>query len=828
MYSNYLTRALLFSAIGLVLLYTPYDHAASFNSIKTMPANSLPASAVYKRNLKRNLPPAPFIIAPKLNIPALDKEDRSRESQALPYRFAVPIALNTDFTKTGKWEIQGNTAIWRMQVTSENAQSFNFGLKNVFLPAGTRLFFYNDNYSIILGPYTEKDNKTHGELWTPVIESKKVTIEINIPVNMRPYLKFEIARINRGYRGIKNTQIAKSGSCNNDVICSAGDAWRNEIRSVARYTIDGTGMCTGTLINNARGDYKPYFLSAGHCGVNTSNAASLVFYWNYETSTCQGTPDGQLNQFSNGSTFRASSSSGGVVESDFVLTELDAIPDPAFNVYWSGWDNSGSAPVSAVGIHHPAGDEKRISFANNPLTTTNYGETPVNPNSTHLRVSSWDSGTTEGGSSGSGLWNSAHHLVGTLSGGGASCEEPVASDWYGRMSAHWDGDGSADGQVKLWLDPDNTGATTIDGADICDMPTVNITSSHATAQLGQQIEFSANAYGGAGTYRYTWDFNNDGIIDSTERNPSYTYDYFYMGNVVVTVYDSTNCPGSDTVAIVINNAGGAELFPLNAEVPASWTKADQATASWLLESSDPAFEGTYSLKTALISDDQNAAIEVTHNFTDSNSFISFAYKVSSEQGYDELKFYIDNVEKGSWSGDIPWQTVYYPLTSGSHTLRWEYKKDATISEGADSAWIDGVTGLVASAPNATPVATVTAAEIEITSGENVYLDASQSSDPDGDALTFVWEQTSGPSISLTNSNAAITAFTAPDITSSTELTFTVTVTDTSANSDTAEITVTIKNPSGGGGGSLGILLLVFLLLSSKARKRLPGIFRYLQ
>ncbi|VAX10581.1 Lysyl endopeptidase [hydrothermal vent metagenome] len=807
------------SLVGFALLHAPYSRATSFTTLEKISTDNLPASRVYKQSIQQT----PSIAAAKLDIAALSKEDKSQENDALPYRFAVPLASGADFTKIGKWEVMGDTAIWRMKVTSKDAQSFNFGLKNVFLPKGTKLFFYNDDYSLILGPYTEKDNKSHGELWTPVIESKNVTIEINVPVIMQSYLKFEIAQINQGYRGIKSAQIAKSGSCNNDVACSEADAWRDEIRSVARYSISGTGLCSGTLMNNIEGDFKPYFLSAGHCGVSTSTDASLVLYWNYETTVCQATPNGQLNQFSNGSTFRAASSVSGVVGSDFVIVELDAVPDSAFNVYWAGWDNSSAAPSSAVGIHHPSGDEKRISFDNDPLTITNYGESAENPAFTHLRVGAWDDGTTEGGSSGSGIWNSAHHLVGTLSGGTASCLNPTDPDWYGRLSVHWTGDGSADGQVKVWLDPDNTGATTLDGSNMCTSPTVMITSSPATAQIGQQIVFSANASGGAGgTYTYAWDFNGDGVIDSTDSTPSYRYNYFHQGVVKVTAYDSTNCSDSDSVAIVVNNSD-IEIFPVNAEVPADWRVPSSANAGWVLESSS-AFEGSYSLKSESIAKNQSASIEVTRNFQNNESFVSFAYRVSSEAGYDKLKFYIDNVEQDAWSGNLAWRTRYYPLTPGNHTLRWSYEKDGTFSVGSDMAWIDGV---IFSKSNEVPVASVVATTIDVAEGGNVSLDASPSSGANGDALAFSWEQTSGLTVALTNNNTSVATFTAPNVTSNTVLAFTVTVTDPSGRSDTANISVTVNDTSvdnngssgGGGGGSFGIMLLAMLFLLSRGRKR---------
>lgn len=70
--------------------------------------------------------------------------------------------------------------------------------------------------------------------------------------------------------------------------------------------------------------------------------------------------------------------------------------------------------------------------------------------------------------------------------------------------------------------------------------------------------------------------------------------------------------------------------------------------------------------------------------------ISFAYSVSSEAGYDFLRFYIDDVQQDEWSGEIGWSVATYPVTSGSHVFKWEYSKDGIVSAGSDTAWIDVV------------------------------------------------------------------------------------------------------------------------------------------
>ena len=68
--------------------------------------------------------------------------------------------------------------------------------------------------------------------------------------------------------------------------------------------------------------------------------------------------------------------------------------------------------------------------------------------------------------------------------------------------------------------------------------------------------------------------------------------------------------------------------------------------------------------------------------------LSFWYKVSSEVGYDFLKFYIDDVEMSSWSGEVGWVRASFLVAEGTHSFKWSYNKDESLSSGNDCAWID--------------------------------------------------------------------------------------------------------------------------------------------
>ncbi len=442
---------------SLLMLASAYSTAKTVQPLEQLPQTPQPASLQYKSLM----PSSAQLLLPKLELTELKSTAEHQKPGTGPYEFAKGFDDKSLWQDKGQWTQIGDMAIWRLKLTSDNAVSLSAGLHNVFLPQGAKLFFYSGGLKSAV-EFNNSDNKEHGELWSPVFEDKELIIEVNVPASLKEYTQFEIKKISQGFRGIKSADL-KSGDCNINVVCSQGDAWRDEIRSVARIVIGGTGLCTGTLINNLATDAKPYFISAEHCGINASTAPSMIFYWNFDASLCSmdtAQADGNLSQFQTGSTFKAA-----YATSDFALVQLDQAPDAAFNVHWAGWDAANTAPSSAVAIHHPQGDEKRISFENDPLTITQYASQTQNSNGTHLRVGAWDEGTTEGGSSGSSIWNSEKRIVGTLTGGAASCTNINGADWYGRMAKHWLGGNTSNTQLKAWLDPNNTGALAINGSD---------------------------------------------------------------------------------------------------------------------------------------------------------------------------------------------------------------------------------------------------------------------------------------------------------------------------------------------------------------------------
>lgn len=403
-------------------------------------------------------------VLPKIDPERLLAEDKERGKNARrpePLRFAVPAEVSFTLDNSGTWQDLPDGRVWRLRIQSPGAKSLNLGITRFDVTEGVKLWIYDPGHKHVEGPYTSKNRSHAGSLWTPIIEGEELIVEVFVPTGAaKPGIV--ITKANRGYRGFKAGVLGSSeGACEIDVICPEGDPWRDQIRAVNVYTINGNSACTGTLMNNTFVPRRNLVLSANHCGVNSVSDATVVVFWNFDSPTCGTHNPGPLTDTQTGATLRANNATG-----DFVLFELDVAPDPGFNVFHAGWDANGAPPLGVECIHHPAADVKAISPSHNaPFPTASGGSVP-DPNGTHWRVE-WDGpAVTEPGSSGSCIFAlDTKRCIGTLTGGPSACGVGPASlhDFYGRLDLNWTGGGTAATRLSGWLDGGSTGVMALDG-----------------------------------------------------------------------------------------------------------------------------------------------------------------------------------------------------------------------------------------------------------------------------------------------------------------------------------------------------------------------------
>lgn len=292
--------------------------------------------------------------------------------------------------------------------------------------------------AVIRGDQVRDLTGDDGLYWTPATEGERQTIEIWLPAGVSagpvridaPRLSHLMANAVDDFRILKN--LGASASCNVNAICRIDELGRGcttAKNAVARMTFvkdAGTYLCTGTLLNDTDTTTQiPWFHTAHHCISSGQVAATLNTYWNYESSSCSPDTLGQYVQLSGGADFLYSSQ-----DTDGALLRLrDGAPAGAA---FAGWDANALSPATDVyAIHHPAGDLKKVSSGQHVVARSDASSHAVR----------WLRGSTEGGSSGSGLFTASgghFHLRGGLHGGSASCPnsgstDAANTDWYSRF-----------------------------------------------------------------------------------------------------------------------------------------------------------------------------------------------------------------------------------------------------------------------------------------------------------------------------------------------------------------------------------------------------------
>ncbi|MDX1605872.1 MAG: serine protease, partial [Candidatus Competibacterales bacterium] len=246
--------------------------------------------------------------------------------------------------------------------------------------------------------------------WSPTLTGARLGLELYLPPGVEPEaLALSLPRLS--HLALAPTalldprrliDIGNAASCEIDVACDASGVPQLIIDSVAKILFsNGLGSsfaCTGTLLNDTDpGSQIPYLLTANHCVGNEVEATSLEAYWFFQRASCSG-PDPTSVTRTNGATLLSGGS-----DTDYSLLRLTQ--DPPNGVGLSGWSAQTVAPEAAVfGLHHPAGDLKKISRGSvQGLTLVNI----IDFGLVSAIQTRWQSGVTEPGSSGSGLWRNS-------------------------------------------------------------------------------------------------------------------------------------------------------------------------------------------------------------------------------------------------------------------------------------------------------------------------------------------------------------------------------------------------------------------------------------
>ncbi|TFH49684.1 MAG: T9SS type A sorting domain-containing protein [Bacteroidia bacterium] len=430
-----------------------------------------------------------------------------------PFRFALPVMVSLRPDNAGFVVRKDDETVWVMPVRSKGALSLNVILKPFYLPEGAYVYIYDGNREMIRGAFTAGSGNNSGTLPTLPVRGDKLIIDCHFPGNRIPENAIGVSQIAHDFAGFfrltssKDVYYGNSGACEVDLNCSTNTNYLLSSRSVCRLLVDGSELCTGTLVNNSGKEYKAYVLTAQHCIENATKSLNTIFVFNYTSPWCDG-PDNSLIHSISGSLLRATNQ-----DIDFTLVELSSFPSLVIKPYLAGWDISTVAPSNTYAVHHPEGDVMKISIDDNPPVSSSY---PVSGyvSMGFWRILKWDLGTTEAGSSGGALFDQNNLLRGTLTGGAATCLNPQ-DDFYAKLNRMFNISSVPSANLKSWLDPETTGATIINGRD----PYLwNLSRSDTLQNIPSNDPGLVDLYSSPG-YGYSTGINSDSLIRYAEYIP---------------------------------------------------------------------------------------------------------------------------------------------------------------------------------------------------------------------------------------------------------------------------------------------------------------------
>ena len=414
-------------------------------------------------------------VVPTIEIEALDAEALLAEDAAIPgkdhpLRIGVTKEVNYSMENSGRMDmLPDGGRVWRIAFHMEDATFTSMNFSKFNIPDGAELYLYTPDREYVIGKFINKNQMEDGTFYPQEMPGEDIVVEYYEPANVAFNGELVINQISQGYydffhiKAIEGQIGNAEGTCHPNAICYDA-TWHAQINSVVCYTMTSgmsVYMCSGAMVNNTRNDNTQYLLSANHC----YESGTWKFYFGYQATSCSGN-NGSVLKTATGYELKAKDD--GNSSSDFML-----VINPSYDVYLAGWNCTNANPTnptSCAAIHHPGGDIKKFSI---PQTLRNGAQ--VYSNMGKFWVTTWalSTGTTEQGSSGSPLFNKDKLIVGQLYSGSSSCTAydqyhvgPSGEDFYGKLSNSWENGGSSTAnskKLKPWLDPANTGATTLQG-----------------------------------------------------------------------------------------------------------------------------------------------------------------------------------------------------------------------------------------------------------------------------------------------------------------------------------------------------------------------------
>jgi hypothetical protein len=465
----------------------------------------------------------PVFAAAAIDVVRVDLNPLIDSAARSPEQFAVNIPRAVSSSAQGSWSQHGTLSTWVYSARIATAISMSFHASRVVLPPSAVLTVSTARTTV---KYVARDVSRQG-LWGRPLPGDLVNFSLTVNSAEASRVDFHIDSLQAGYRSLgsgvsdhphftelKKPAAAATTGCTENYACHVTAGNQGPAHATVALIIGNLYQCTGTLLNDTRGDGAPYILTARHCekgeldGGNPDAAATVSVYWDAITP-CSS----PLGSIYDGTTITQSGATTVLEQQDLWLILLDT-PPAASDAYYAGWDASGASFSGGYTVHHALGGNLQyVEWSGTDVLEQMPGTTlSIAYDSTFWGVVN-SLGNIGAGGSGSALFSPSNQVVGSaslaqLTGGantaGACPIQPPPTPSAGTVialftavSGVWTStadrtSSTSNTTLKSLLDPGNTGEVAVPG--IATQP-ITLSASSAYGNTGDPITLVWNAAG---------------------------------------------------------------------------------------------------------------------------------------------------------------------------------------------------------------------------------------------------------------------------------------------------------------------------------------------
>lgn len=442
------------AVLALAMAFVPQAHAAETESEPVIQGLDPMAKLMRRFRAGPAADPQAWAEAPIITWPELASVQVDPATLAdncigivIPPRHQQPV----DLLEAGAWaELGDGSVVCRLKLRAPGAKGARIKFQDLDLPPGAMLTLGDALHGEVFAQYEGRGLLADGTFWAATIPGDTTLIEIAVPAARKhDLIACDVARLLHAFVDVLGEEVTPDVGpdgpelpCHDDVAChlAIDDPMRNSVVKLTFVVGDEFGfLCSGSTLADADPETQiPWLLTAHHCISTQVSAESVEVLYFHELEECDLSRRRQRIVTEGAGLIAASA-----LTDCALLRLVEPVPEGGALV---GYQASGGDAGAVRLVHHPRGTRKRYGEGGGSSDDTFCASAGSFFNIDMTR----GIGFSEGGSSGSPLFNSSGKVIGQLF--GVCLTEPVRDcdhspllpHIYGRLSTSF---------VRLGFDP---------------------------------------------------------------------------------------------------------------------------------------------------------------------------------------------------------------------------------------------------------------------------------------------------------------------------------------------------------------------------------------